>query len=147
VLAGLGGWVAVQLLVPFRYVLYPGNLYWTEEGYRFGWRVMLVEKAGDAQFFVRDSRTGREGMVINEEFLNEHQIKQMSFQPDLILQYAHWLADHYRRQGLHDPQVRAEVYVTWNGRPGALLFEPNLNLTQIRDGWAPKAWLLPAPDP
>ncbi|HEY1038346.1 MAG TPA: HTTM domain-containing protein, partial [Bacteroidia bacterium] len=30
---------SIQLLMPFRYLLYPGNLYWTEQGYRFSWRV------------------------------------------------------------------------------------------------------------
>lgn len=145
--AALGCWVAFQLLFPFRYLLYPGNLFWTEEGFRFSWRVMLVEKAGDAQFYVRDERTGREGAVVNSDFLNEHQIKQMSFQPDMILQFAHWLAAHFAERGVKEPRVRAEVYVTWNGRPGALLFDPQLDLTALRDGWAPKTWLYPAPQP
>lgn len=145
--SALGCWVAFQLLFPFRYLLYPGNLFWTEEGFRFSWRVMLVEKAGDAQFYVRDGRTGREGAVVNSDFLNEHQIKQMSFQPDMILQFAHWLAERFAKQGMAKPRVRAEVYVTWNGRPGALLFDPQLDLTGLRDGWAPKSWLYPAPQP
>ena len=40
----------LQLLLPLRYLLYPGKLFWTEQGYRFSWRVMLIEKAGYAQF-------------------------------------------------------------------------------------------------
>jgi hypothetical protein len=32
----------VQFALPFRYLLYDGNLYWTEQGYRFSWRVMLI---------------------------------------------------------------------------------------------------------
>ncbi|HBX65715.1 MAG TPA: HTTM domain-containing protein, partial [Balneolaceae bacterium] len=42
----------IQLLFPFRYMLYPGELFWTEEGYRFSWRVMLMEKAGYTNFKV-----------------------------------------------------------------------------------------------
>ena len=34
----------------FPYLLYPGNLLWTEQGYRFSWRVMLMEKSGTCFF-------------------------------------------------------------------------------------------------
>ncbi len=134
---------AFQLLFPWRYLLYEGNLFWREEGYRFSWRVMLMEKAGTATFYVKDSETGREGIVDNREFLNPHQEKQMAFQPDLIIQYAHWLAEHYEQQGVTDPKVRAEVYVTLNGRPSQLFIDPQVDLTQVEDGWAPKEWILP----
>ncbi|HSI89841.1 MAG TPA: HTTM domain-containing protein, partial [Adhaeribacter sp.] len=47
-----------QLVFPFRFGLYPGSLFWTEQGYRFSWRVMLMEKAGTVFFTVRDAKTG-----------------------------------------------------------------------------------------
>jgi hypothetical protein len=130
-----------QLLFPWRYLLYPGNLFWTEEGYRFSWRVMLMEKAGTATFYVKDAKTGREGEVINSEFLNAHQEKQMAMQPDMILQFAHFLKQHYAKQGVSEPAVRAEVYVTLNARPSQLLIDPNIDLTKIRDGWSHKIWI------
>ena len=135
--------LSVQVLFPWRYLLYPGNLFWTEEGYRFSWRVMLMEKAGTASFLVRDSRTGREGRVFNSDFLCAHQEKQMAMQPDMILQYAHFLKKHYAAQGVYEPEVRAEVYVTLNARPSQLLIDPNLDLTKVQDGWEAKRWILP----
>ena len=57
-----------QLLFPWRYLLYDGNIFWTEEGYRFAWRVMLMEKAGTATFYVKDGENGMEGSVINHQF-------------------------------------------------------------------------------
>jgi hypothetical protein len=116
-------------------------MFWTEQGYRFGWRVMLMEKAGTATFFVRDGDNGREGTVINSEFLNSHQEKQMAMQPDMILQFAHYLRTHYKQQGMQNPQVRAEVYVTLNGKPAELLIDPNLNLAALEDGWKHKSWI------
>jgi hypothetical protein len=133
----------IQIVFPWRYLLYPGNLFWTEEGYRFSWRVMLMEKAGTATFFVKDSATGREGIVVNSEFLNAHQEKQMAMQPDMILQFAHFLGDHYESKGVSNPQVRAEVYVTLNARPSELLIDPQVDLTRIEDGWKHKTWILP----
>lgn len=131
-----------QILFPWRYLLYPGNIFFTEEGYRFSWRVMLMEKAGTAQFFVKDGKTGREGAVVNAEFLNVHQEKQMSMQPDMILQFAHFLGSHYAAQGVREPQVRAEVYVTLNSNPGRLLIDPQADLMKEKEGWAPKKWII-----
>lgn len=133
--------VVFQVLFPWRYVLYPGNLFWTEEGYRFSWRVMLMEKAGTATFYVKDKKTGREGIVVNNEFLNAHQEKQMAMQPDMILQFAHFLKNHYSAKGMEDPEVRAEVYVTLNARPSQLLLDPSVNLAQVQDGWKAKSWI------
>ncbi len=80
---------AIQIVMPFRYVLYPGKLFWTEQGFRFSWRVMLMEKGGYAIFHVRDPESGREGEVDNAAYLSPNQEKMMSTQPDMILQFAH----------------------------------------------------------
>ena len=34
----------IQVIFPLRYIFYPGELFWHEQGYRFSWRVMLMEK-------------------------------------------------------------------------------------------------------
>lgn len=131
----------IQLLIPWRFLFYPGALFWTEEGYRFSWRVMLMEKAGTATFYIKDSRTEREGVVANSEFLNPTQEKQMAMQPDMILQYAHYLHTYYSTTVYH-PQVRAEVYVTLNGRPSRLLIDPHVDLSAEIEGFTPKSWIL-----
>lgn len=135
------GYFTFQILFPWRFVLYPGNMFWTEQGYRFGWRVMLMEKAGTATFYVKDAKSGKEGIVDNAEFLNAHQEKQMAMQPDMILQYAHFLGKYYQKKGVENPQVRAEVYVTLNARPSKLLIDSSIDLMTIRDGWRNKEWI------
>lgn len=136
------GYLVFQVLFPWRYLLYPGNLFWTEEGYRFSWRVMLMEKAGTATFYVKDTKTGREGIVNNAEFLNPHQEKQMAMQPDMILQFAHFLGKHYQAQGVYEPKVRAEVYVTLNAKPSKLLVDPSVDLMKETDSFKPKNWII-----
>lgn len=136
-------WFLFQIIFPFRYLLYPGNLFWTEEGYRFSWRVMLMEKAGTATFYVTDATTGREGVVDNAMFLNPHQEKQMSFQPDLILQYAQFLKMYYENRGAVVSKVRAEIYVTLNARPSRLLISDQQNLLELKDSWSHKKWIIP----
>tara|TARA_R100000365_G_C2748464_1_gene80041 strand:- start:11162 stop:12499 length:1338 start_codon:yes stop_codon:yes gene_type:complete len=132
-----------QILFPFRYLLYPGNLFWTEQGYRFSWRVMLMEKAGYAIFHVTDPDTGRSWELYPKDYLSPMQEKQMSTQPDMILQFAHFLEDSLKKQGISKPEIRAEVYVSLNGRGSQLFLDPNKDLTQIKDSFAPKNWILP----
>ena len=47
-------WCLVQLLVPLRFLTHPGPVNWTEHGFRFSWRVMLVEKTGFVEFRIVD---------------------------------------------------------------------------------------------
>lgn len=143
--AGIVLFFTVQLLLPFRYMLYPGELFWTEEGYRFSWRVMLMEKAGYAQFTIKDA-TGKFAVANNNEFLTVLQEKMMSTQPDMILQYAHILRDHYTRLGFRSPQVYVDSYVTLNGRSGKVFINPDIDLAKIEDSFKAKFWILPLND-
>lgn len=65
----------------------------------------------------------------------------MAMQPDMILQYAHFLKQHYEQRGMQNPSVRAGVYVTLNARPSRLLFDPMLDLSEIKDSWHTKTWI------
>lgn len=132
----------IQLALPFRCWMYPGELFWTEEGYRFSWRVMLMEKAGYAQFIVQDG-SGERIAVDNAKFLTRLQEKMMSTQPDMILQYAHLLRDHYLKKGLKSPRVYVDSYVTLNGRLGKPLIDPTVDLARVEDTFAHKTWILP----
>lgn len=134
--------LVLQILIPWRFLAYPGELMWTEDGYRFSWRVMLMEKSGSALFTVRDGVTGRLGVVDNSEFLNAHQEKQMSMQPDMIVQYARFLREEYARRGVQNPSVMADVWVTLNGAPAQQLVDPTRNLAGNDIGWLHTSWVL-----
>lgn len=136
----------IQLLLPWRYLLYPGELFWTEEGFRFSWRVMLMEKAGYAQFKVVDAQTGQRFYVDNSDFLTPFQEKQMSFQPDFILEYAHFLADHFRKEGHKNIEVYVESYVGLNGRKSEPYISPEVNLLNFADSFEHKTFILPFND-
>lgn len=136
-------YVLFQISFPWRFILYPGNMFWTEEGYRFGWRVMLMEKSGSAIFYVKDGEKGKEGIVNNADFLNSHQEKQMAMQPDMILEFAHYLGRYYSQQGMKNPIVRTETYVSLNGKRSQLLIQPEINLLTLNENMQSKDWLLP----
>lgn len=131
-----------QLTLPLRYMFYQDELFWTEEGYRFSWRVMLMEKTGYAEFTVVDN-TGRRVTVNNNDFLTPLQEKMMASQPDMILQYAHILERHYKQNGFQSPQVYVDSYVGLNGRLGKPLIDPGTDLSKLEDSFQHKSWILP----
>ncbi len=137
---------AIQIAAPLRAAAYPGNHFWTEEGYRFSWRVMLMEKAGYATFHVHDPTSGRSWQVSSWEYLTPHQEKMMATQPDMILQFAHFLEDVFRGEGMGDVEIRAEAYVTLNGRKSRLLIDPQVDLTDEKPSLLHKEWILPFAD-
>ncbi|MEO3403601.1 HTTM domain-containing protein [Mucilaginibacter sp. CAU 1740] len=133
----------IQLLMPFRFMLYPGKLYWTEEGYRFSWRVMLMEKGGTAFFHVKDPQTGHSAEIVNSQYLTQLQENMMATQPDMILQYAHFLAAQYQKKGIKHPVITAESYVTLNGSGSRLYIDTTVNLANEQEGFGHKKWITP----
>lgn len=148
----IGVYVFIQLLVPFRYVLYPGNLFWNEEGFRFSWRVMLMHKKGHATFYVKDRSSGRFSEINNSDFLTETQEEQMATQPDMVLQFADIIHENYKgktveyqgqRFTFEDPAVHAEIYVSLNGRPSQLFVSKEHDLTQFTYDLKHRNWIAP----
>ena len=133
----------IQFVFPFRYAFYPGELFWNEQGYRFSWRVMLMEKRGYTTFKIVNNENGKSFYVMNDEFLTEFQERQMSFQPDFILEYAHFLGDHYKNEGYYDIGVYADSYVALNGRMSKRFIDPNIDLLKEKRGFSNKKWILP----
>lgn len=132
----------IQLIVPFRYLAYPGNLFWTEQGYRFSWRVMLMEKAGTAIFQVEDSKTDKRIEVNNRDFLTVNQEKMMSTQPDMMVQYAHYLKEYYEQHGIVEPKVCADVFVSLNGSGSKRFIDSSIDLSKEKNNWKAKPWIL-----
>lgn len=130
-----------QLLFPFRYLLYPNNLFWTEQGYRFSWRVMLMEKAGYAQFKVYPKNNEQYIIINNADHLTPIQVKMMATQPDFILQYAHYLSNLYKSNDNPSPKVTAYSFVSLNGKGSQRYVKEDVNLTEIENSLKPIDWL------
>ncbi len=129
----------IQVILPHRYLFYKiahnENQLWTERHYRFAWNVMLIEKAGNAVFKVKDNQSGRIRTEYPSTHLNAIQEKQMSFQVDMIWQYAQFLKKKYEAQGITDISIYVENWIAFNGRPSQLFLPKDLDiLTVSEDG-------------
>ena len=133
----------LQVIIPLRHHLYSGNLFWHEQGFRFSWRVMLMEKAGYCEFEIIDSAGNRRTMVRPSDHLSPQQEKMMATQPDLILQYAHYLSRKYSEDWQNEVEVYAHCWCSLNGRGSTPYINSDINLAKEKDSFSPKTWILP----
>lgn len=131
----------IQMFLPFRYLLYPGNVLWNEQGFRFSWNVMLMEKSGYLRYRFK---LGSESTVVYpEDMLTPLQYKMVSTQPDMILQLAHWIRDRHQRSEGQIPEVFADAFVSLNGRPSRRFIDPEVDLSGVEEHFYSKPWILP----
>lgn len=141
-LVGLGVYLMLQLAIPVRHVLYPGNVNWHEQGFRFAWRVMLVEKAGQVEFTVL-ADDDRRYVVYPREMLTPLQYKMMSTQPDMIQEFARHLRQTFEAEGHARVRVYADAWASLNGRPRQRLIDPSVDLASEPPSLWPKPWIVP----
>ncbi len=138
------GYMMFQLLFPWRFLFYPGNVLWHEQGYRFSWRVMLVEKSGTGLFYIEDLDTRKKGEVEISKYLTDYQKKQMLIQPDFILQFANMVAKDYKeRLGIDNIRITGDVFVALNKRTATRLIDPDMDLLKKDNTFSNKEWILP----
>ena len=131
VVAGLAGWAAVQLVIPLRHLAYPGDVRWTEEGYYGSFRVMLTEKAGWLRFEVATRRPARHGPCEPSAVLTDWQERQAVARADLTLAAAHLVAAEMAAEGHPDVEVRADSFVSFNGRRRQRMIDPSVDLAAL----------------
>lgn len=142
---GLATLIAVQVALPLRAgVLYDGDVLWHEQGMRWSWRVMVREKNGSVMYRVT-LPDGREHHVPPHRHLTRHQEREMTGQPDLILQLAHHIRDDYAQRGIAPVQVRVDAISSLNGRPPQRLIDPKVDLARQTDGIDQASWIMPKP--
>lgn len=134
--------VVLQCLIPLRFALYPGRVNWTEQGFRFAWRVMLIEKTGQVEYEVRTA-DGKRYHVYPRKELGALQYRMLCTQPDMIHQYALHLAQRFQTRSAGPVRVYAEAFAALNGRPSQRLVDPSVDLAAQPRSLAAQWWLLP----
>ena len=135
----------IQIAMPLRAFAYPGDVLWHEQGMRYSWSVMVREKNGSITYRVRWRDAEREVQVPPSKYLTSHQEREMSGQPDLILQLAHRIAGDFRSRGYENVEVRADALVSLNGRHAAPMIDPEVDLARQPDTLALMSWIEPRP--
>lgn len=143
----LWSFVVWQLLMPFRHLSYPGCVSWTEEGHYFAWHMMLRRKLVGLRFYATDPRTGQTGVIQTQEFLIPRQSQRIGNDPDMILQFVHFLKEEFSREGFEEIEIRVLAIASLNGRKPQLLFDQNLDLARLKRSWGHYNWVAELTEP
>lgn len=128
-------WTIKQILLPIRNLLYPGYVFWTQEGQDFSWR-MKVQEVEESGNFVIVSKSA------NQAWFYKYQ-GTMICDPDMILYFSHYLRDEWKKKGHDDVQVFARILCSLNRRKPQLLINPHTDLAKEKQGFKHKKWILP----
>ena len=141
--AFIAAWIGAQCIVPLAHFAIPGNEYWTEEGNRFAWHMLVRVKTARVIWNVTDPASGRTWRADPRRFLTNYQLSKLDV-PDMILQFAHHLEDIYRANGIGDVQVRVDARAKLNGRRWQRYIRREVDLTSVpRPYFPPADWIVP----
>jgi len=136
--------VVLQLALPLRHYVYPGDVLWNEDGMRFAWHVVVREKHGSIMFVARFA-DGRKLEIPPNNYLTGRQEREMAGQPDLILQLAHHVGADLRARGYPPFTLHAITQVSLNGRSPQPMIDPTVDLLNVQDLGPRSSWVLPGP--
>ncbi|MEM9848132.1 MAG: HTTM domain-containing protein [Bacteroidota bacterium] len=131
-----------QLYLPLRYLQHGGNLFWHEKGYRFSWRVMLMEKNGYTSIILKDPATNRQKEVDQDVYLTPFQQQQMRSQPDMLLQFARHIGDEFQAERGYAPKVYVKSRLSLNARRSQVFTNDTLDVYATPDPMN-NNWILP----
>ena len=132
----------VQLYLPLRHFNYEGNLFWHEQGYRFSWRVMLMEKNGYTAMVVKDPVKQVQKEVHFDQYLTPFQIQQMKTQPDMLQQFANYIGDQFLDDKGYEPEIFVVSRLSLNGRRSQPFTNDTMNIYNQQD-LIEKGWIVP----
>lgn len=147
IVAVLAVYFVVQIFLPLRHFLYPGDVNWTEEGHNFSWHMKLRDKEGSASFTISDPDSGQEWKVNLRKYLTSRQRSKVVTRPDMILQFSRYLAEEKRREGFENVEVRVRAMTSLNGRERQLLIDPTVDLAKQPRNLLPAPWIVPLTEP
>jgi vitamin K-dependent gamma-carboxylase len=140
-------YLAIQFLIPLHPFLLSRGGQWAFMQHRFCWRMMLQRQSVRGYFYVTDPTTGRTKRVAPRDFLTPLQLVRVYWQPDTVLQCAHFLAKTMPRMETTPLTVEARIFVSINGRRPELFVDPNVNLAEQSRTLLPPRWILPTHEP
>jgi len=126
----LGVYLAIQLWLPLRHLLFEGDVHWTEEGHRMAWRMMLRSKAGTLHYEVKIPEADISERIHPSAYLSQKQAAKIAAYPDMIWQFSQHLKQQYEAKGYRDIEIYAHSKVSLNGGDFYPLTDPTVNLAE-----------------
>ncbi|WP_108867498.1 HTTM domain-containing protein [Aquimarina aquimarini] len=122
-------WFSIQILLPLRHWVIPGDVLWTEEGHRMSWRMMLRGRSGITNFYILDKNDpkAQKQLINKNKYLTKKQLRLVSSKPDAMWQFAQHLKEEYATKE-KDIAVYVNSKISINGKKRKLFINPETDL-------------------
>lgn len=143
-----GIYLFFQIIIPMRSWLYPGNVFWNEEGYRMSWKMMMRIKNGSVYFKVIDPVSQKRWKIDPAKIFTRTQVTWLAISPDITWQYSQRLKNDFAEKGFPGVQVYAIGQVSLNRSKPMPLVDTSVNLAAVK--WQPfrhSWWITKGPGP
>jgi len=116
---------AIQIILPLRHYAIPGNVFWTEEGHKLSWRMMLRSKQATCTFRVI-KEDGSSILHDVKKHMTTKQYRTMCSHPDMIWQYCQRIKKQYGE----NIQIYITSSMSLNFRKSRPLIDPNYDMAK-----------------
>jgi len=126
---GLSLFLLLQFALPLRHYFIKGDVFWTEEGHRLSWRMMLREKTGNIAIkVVNYSKNTLENYDLDKN-LSKNQLKQIATKPDFIWQYCQEIKQQYEPDSV---AIFVDCKCSINQKTPQTLINPSVDMAKAR---------------
>ena len=130
IIALLSIFVILQLIIPLRHFLIPGNAIWTEEGQKFSWQMKLRTKSEIASYLIKDKVTGKVYDINIYNYIRPWQKKIMEDKPNLVWQFCQIVKNDFKKRGI-EIAFYANIKASLNGRKYQPLIDSTVDLASV----------------
>tara|TARA_B100000965_G_scaffold327374_1_gene290164 strand:+ start:528 stop:1826 length:1299 start_codon:yes stop_codon:yes gene_type:complete len=137
--------IIIQLLIPFRHFLFKGYVDYNGVGQRFSWRMKLMYKESNIQYYITDQSTNQKYEVNVKKMLTTKQYNNLMYYPDLIVPLAKKIKQEAQDKfNIKSPKITCEYDIQFMGksRPQKL-FSPEIDLAMIAENKLTHKWIYP----
>lgn len=141
-------WFVIQIALPVRHWVIPGDVLWTEEGHRMSWRMMLRGRSGMTNFYILDKNdpNAKKKYINKNDYLSKKQLRTVSTKPDAMWQFAQRLKKEYDTKG-KDVAVYVKSKVSVNGKKHRDFIDPEVDLASVPwNYFSTNPWIIKYPE-
>ncbi len=135
----------IHTLLPLRHYLIEDDVFWTEEGHRMSWRMMLRTKSGHTTFTM-EQPDGKRTLINPLDYLTSRQAAAMQAKPDMIWQFVQYVKKKEAEKGLDSIKIFAKGKLSLNRGPYYDFIYDTIDLTKVSwNTFGHETWLKPSP--
>ncbi len=144
ILSGLLLYLLLQLFLPLRHFLIPGNVDWTNEGYYFAWRMKIRAKQTNLKINAIDESNGKSTVIQPFRFMNTSQYKAMCEDPAAMHFFIQLLKQKALKMGMKKPAFYLNWTCSLNGRAPQAVVDSTADFGSFKfSRFAHNTWILP----